>query len=65
MKNLSSPLVEAYMTSDVLPLFQAILPFLMHHGAPCTTICRFSWKKRLEMAISWSKNDFFWPQTSG
>ena len=31
----------------------------------CTTICRFSWKKRLKMAISWSKNDFFWPQTSG
>ena len=21
----------------------------------CTTICRFSWKKRLKMAISWSK----------
>ena len=31
----------------------------------CTTICHFSWKKRLKMAISWSKNDFFWPQTSG
>ena len=31
----------------------------------CTTICRFSWKKRLKMGISWSKNDFFWPQTSG
>ena len=33
MNKLSSPLVEAYMTSDVLPLFQAIHPFLMHHGA--------------------------------
>ena len=31
----------------------------------CTTFCHFSWKKRLKMAISWSKNDFFWPQTSG
>ena len=25
----------------------------------CTTICHFSWKKRLKMAISWSKNVFF------
>ena len=25
----------------------------------CTTICHFSWKKRLKMAIFWSKNDFF------
>ena len=33
MNKLSSPLVEAYMTSDVLPLFYAIHPFLMHHGA--------------------------------
>ena len=30
-----------------------------------TTICHFSWKKRLKLAILWSKNDFFWPQTSG
>ena len=33
MNKLSSQLVEAYMTSDVLPLFKAIHPFLMHHGA--------------------------------
>ena len=33
MSHLSSPLVEAYMTSDGLPLFQASHPFLMHHGA--------------------------------
>ena len=25
----------------------------------CTTICHFSWKKWLKMAISWSKNVFF------
>ena len=31
----------------------------------CTTICHFSWKKRLKMAIFWSKIDFFWTQTSG
>ena len=33
MNELSSPLVEAYMTNGVLPLFQANHPFLMHHGA--------------------------------
>ena len=33
MIKLSSPLVEAYMTSNRLPLFEAIHPFLLHHGA--------------------------------